>query len=126
MNSPAQNTEPANETVELGAVLNRLSSELHRLAASAADVQEAISFKVRDFHTSAKSIQDIQGLDALTQKLQDLARFSASTAHAIAFPVKLSKTAVFSDIILQDIRRTLDPDIESDTRNDESHDIEWL
>ncbi|WP_143598889.1 hypothetical protein [Pseudothioclava arenosa] len=120
-----KDSDPA-ETIELRATLERLAEELNRMAASAAQVQDALSFGRPTIQLSPQSVRDIQALDTITQKLEDLAHFSLAAAHAIPSAILLEKTAVFGGLRLHELVNTLDPYVNLCKSHADQGGVEWL
>ena len=120
-----KDSDPA-ETIELRATLERLAEELNRMAASAAQVQDALSFGRPTIQLSPQSVRDIQALDTITQKLEDLAHFSLAAAHAIPSAILLEKDAVFGGLRLHELVNALDPHVNLGKSHADQGGVEWL
>lgn len=113
-------------TIELRAALERLAEELNRMAGSAAEVQDALSFWGPTNQLSPQSIRDIQALDTITQKLEDLAHFSLAAAHEIPSAILLEKNAVFGGLRLHELVNALDPHVNLCKSHADRGGVEWL
>lgn len=111
----------------LDALALRVGDELETLARLSADVQKAISLCEFSEHTDSSAIRGLQGLDRITQSLEDLGRLMAAISAGISSDVKLQTVPLLSQLRLHELIANLDPDHERQiaSRSDDGE-VFWL
>ncbi|MBW6506995.1 MAG: hypothetical protein K0B00_09620 [Rhodobacteraceae bacterium] len=91
MNAPSAECAHTAPEIALGTLTARVAQELQSLATLSAKLQLALSLCSFAGHTDAEAIRGLQGIDRVTQSLEDLARL----VHALALrlPENLSAPA---------------------------------
>ncbi|MER5171543.1 hypothetical protein [Thioclava sp. GXIMD2076] len=127
--STAQETiPPKHQDLPLDALAARVGDELETLARLSADVQKAISACEFAEHTQAEAIRGMQGIDRITQSLEDLGRLMAAVSGEMPQGVKLHAVPILSRLRLHELITNLNP---AEERIVLSHDeadgeIEWF
>ena len=110
----------------LDALALRVAEELDTLAALSADVQRALSMCHFADHTDPSAIRGLQGIDRITQSLEDIARLMATVAQEVPAGIGLQATAVLSRVRLHELAHNLDPDAGPVHRSGADGDVTWF
>lgn len=111
----------------LDALAARIGDELATLASLSSEVQRALSLCHFSDHTDPEAIRGLQGIDRITQALEDLGRLMAAVSTEMPAEVKLHAVPLFSRLRLHELISNLDP-AGAPPGNDpnEAGDIQWL
>lgn len=127
------NTAPlAPPTIErrdlpLDALAARIGDELDTLARLSSEVQRALSMCHFAEHTDAEAIRGLQGIDRITQALEDLGRLMAAVSTEMPQDVKLHAVPILSRLRLHELANNLNPEVERAPQgSDDVGDIQWL
>lgn len=93
----------------LDALAGRISTELASLAGLSCEVQRALSLCQFADHTAPEAIRGLQGLDRITQALDDLARLMAALSHEVPPTVELRAHPLFAQLRLHELICNLNP-----------------
>ncbi|MDF1620545.1 hypothetical protein [Pseudothioclava nitratireducens] len=96
--------------LELDALAARIGDELETLARLSSDVQKALSMCHFAEHTDPAAIRGLQGIDRITQALEDLGRLMAAVSGEMPKDVKLHAVPILSRLRLHELVNNLDPD----------------
>jgi len=111
----------------LDALAARIGDELETLARLSSDVQRAISLCHFSDHTNPEAIRGLQGIDRITQALEDLGRLMAAVSCEMPAEVKLHAVPLLSRLRLHELITNLDPGCEKPGAGDsEVGDIQWF
>ncbi len=100
---------PARHDLPLDALAARVGEELESLARLSAEVQAAISLCNFSDHTDIAAIRGLQGIDRITQSLEDLSRLMAAVSSEMPDNVFLHSVPILSRLRLHELVRNLDP-----------------
>lgn len=130
MKSPLSETDHRNlerRDLPLDALAARIADELDTLAGLSSDVQRAISMCHFSDHTEPEAIRGLQGIDRITQALEDLGRLMAAVSGEMPTDVKLHAVPILSRLRLHELINNLDPDrIRETAPLAETGDIQWF
>lgn len=101
---------PPHRDLPLDALSLRVAEELDTLAALSAEVQRALSKCHFADHTDPSAIRGLQGIDRITQSLEDIARLMAAVAREVPAGVGLPAAPILSRVRLHELVHNLDPD----------------
>ncbi len=93
----------------LAALAGRIGNELEVLARISAEVQTALSLCRFAEHTDPEAIRGLQGIDRITQSLEDLGRLMAALSGEIPYGIHLRALPILSRLRLQELAQNLDP-----------------
>ena len=112
----------------LDALAARVGHELDALARLSADVQAALSMCRFSEHTDPSAIRGLQGIDRITQALEDLGRLMTAVSSEMPNDVFVHAVPILSRLRLHELVRNLDPDIaKGKARSIEPDgDIDWF
>lgn len=111
----------------LDALAARIGDELDTLARLSSEVQRALSLCHFAEHTEAEAIRGLQGIDRITQALEDLGRLMAALSTEMPQDVKLHAVPILSRLRLHELANNLDPQVERTPQGcDDAGDIQWL
>lgn len=111
----------------LDALAARVGDELDTLARLSSEVQRAISLCHFAEHTDAEAIRGLQGIDRITQALEDLGRLMAAVSNEMPQEVKLHSVPILSRLRLHELISNLDPATpKPEARVCEVGDIQWF
>ncbi|MDD8024233.1 MAG: hypothetical protein PHX82_14125 [Paracoccaceae bacterium] len=124
----SQETVPlTRRDLPLDALAARIGDELDTLARLSSDVQRALSMCHFADHTDPKAIRGLQGIDRITQALEDLGRLMAAVSGEMPKDVKLHAVPILSRLRLHELITNLDPEQEKITPDQGSDgDIQWF
>ncbi|MEI4471163.1 hypothetical protein [Frigidibacter sp. MR17.24] len=94
----------------LDALAQRIADELASLAALSAGVQAALSLCEFAEHTDPAAIRGLQGIDRITQCLEDLGRLMESVSGELTGDIRLHAVPILSRLRLHELVAALDPD----------------
>lgn len=100
--------------------------ELDSLAALSAEVQLALSLCHFAEHTDASAIRGLQGIDRITQSLEDLARLMQALSAELPKAHSLAPTPLLATLRLRELRLRLSMQTPSAAPPAVSGDILWL
>ncbi|MDP3341024.1 hypothetical protein [Frigidibacter sp.] len=100
----------AHRDLPLDALAQRVADELDILAQLSAGVQTALSLCHFAEHTDANAIRGLQGIDRITQSLEDLGRLMAAVSGEMPPNVRLHAVPILSRLRLHELVANLDPD----------------
>ena len=100
----------AHRDLPLDALAQRVADELDTLAQISAGVQTALSLCHFADHTDADAIRGLQGIDRITQSLEDLGRLMAAVSCEMPENVRLHAVPILSRLRLHELVSNLDPD----------------
>lgn len=129
MTVPSEHTERTlqRRDLPLDALAARVSDELATLARLSSEVQRALSLCHFSEHTDPAAIRGLQGIDRITQALEDLGHLMAAVSSEMPEDVKLHAVPLFSRLRLHELITNLDPGaarFASDTK--EIGEIQWF
>ncbi|NCA73186.1 MAG: hypothetical protein EOM91_24690 [Sphingobacteriia bacterium] len=111
----------------LDALAARIGDELDTLARLSSEVQRAISLCHFADHTDAAAIRGLQGIDRITQALEDLGRLMAAVSTEMPQDVKLHAVPILSRLRLHELATNLDPDMQRhEIQQEEQGEIQWF
>ena len=111
----------------LDALAARIGDELETLARLSSEVQRAISLCHFSDHTAPEAIRGLQGIDRITQALEDLGRLMAAVSSEMPTDVKLHAVPLLSRLRLHELIANLDPArAKADHAIAETGDIQWF
>ncbi len=110
MESSQTKSEITHRDLELDALAARIGDELETLARLSSDVQKALSMCHFAEHTDPAAIRGLQGIDRITQALEDLGRLMAAVSGEMPKDVKLHAVPILSRLRLHELVNNLDPD----------------
>ncbi len=117
----------AHRDLPLDALAQRVADELDTLARLSAGVQAALSLCHFAEHTDAAAIRGLQGIDRITQSLEDLGRLMAAVSREMPANVRLHAVPILSRLRLHELVATLDPAAPPLVRETEMHgDVMWF
>ncbi|AMY68533.1 hypothetical protein [Frigidibacter mobilis] len=117
----------AHRDLPLDALAQRVADELDTLAQLSAGVQTALSLCHFAEHTDADAIRGLQGIDRITQSLEDLGRLMAAVSCEMPENVRLHAVPILSRLRLHELVANLDPDAAPVVRQlDLEGDIMWF
>lgn len=93
----------------LDALAARIGDELETLARLSSEVQHAISLCHFADHTAPEAIRGLQGIDRITQALEDLGRLMTAVSNEMPADVKLHAVPLLSRLRLHELISNLDP-----------------
>ncbi len=109
-NAPAKSLPVERRDLPLDALAARIGDELDTLARLSSDVQRAISLCHFADHTDAEAIRGLQGIDRITQALEDLGRLMAAVSTEMPQEIKLHAVPILSRLRLHELIVNLDPE----------------
>jgi hypothetical protein len=125
--SSQETVPPPRRDLPLDALAARIGDELDTLARLSSDVQRALSMCHFTEHTDPQAIRGLQGIDRITQALEDLGRLMAAVSGEMPKDVKLHAVPILSRLRLHELITNLDPAQEKTVQEHESEgDIQWL
>lgn len=106
----------------------RIGEELDMLARLSAEVQAALALCRFNEHTNPGAIRGLQGIDRITQSLEDLGRLMAAISGEVPADISLHAAPILSRLRLHELVQSLDPgEPRPDTQGDPTAgDIDWL
>lgn len=111
----------------LDALAQRVADELDTLAQLSAGVQTALSLCHFADHTDPEAIRGLQGIDRITQSLEDLGRLMAAVSGEMPANVRLHAVPILSRLRLHELVANLDPQAGPPSRQpDLQGEIMWL
>lgn len=118
---------PDRRDIPLDALAARIANELATLAGLSFEVQSALSLCHFSNHTDPDAIRGLQGIDLITQALEDLERLMRAVSAELTAEVKIPVAPLFSDLKLHDLIGVLDPACNpEEPRRCEVGDVQWL
>lgn len=106
----AQDTvPPEHKDLPLDILAARVGDELATLAQLSADVQKAISACEFVSATQSEAIRGMQGIDRITQSLEDLGRLMAAVSGEMPRGVYVHAVPILSRLRLHELTANLDP-----------------
>ena len=115
--------------IALGALTARVAQELVCLASLSAEVQLALSLCSFAKHTDAEAIRGLQGIDRITQSLDDLARLVHALASQVPEDLSAPSGPLLSHLRLHELLARIDPASSKPSTpapNMEAGDILWF
>lgn len=119
-------TLPAQRDLKLDALSLRVAEELDTLAALSAEVQRALSKCHFADHTDPSAIRGLQGIDRITQSLEDIARLMAAVAREVPEGIDLPAARILSRVRLHELVHNLDPEAGPVHRAGADGDVTWF
>lgn len=110
----------------LDALAARIGDELDTLARLSADVQNALSLCHFAEHTDPSAIRGLQGIDRITQALEDLGRLMTAVSFEIPDGVKVQSVPILSRLRLHELINNLDPTAPKVGPIKDDGDIQWF
>ncbi|MGO4854671.1 hypothetical protein [Phaeovulum sp. W22_SRMD_FR3] len=107
--SAAASIVPDRRDLPLDALAARIADELDTLAELSAQVQASLSQCHFADHTPASAVRGLQGIDRITQALEDLGRLMAAVSGEMPDNVKLHAVPILSRLRLHELVTNLDP-----------------
>lgn len=121
------NTAVERRDLPLDALAARIGDELDTLARLSSEVQRAISLCHFAEHTDSEAIRGLQGIDRITQALEDLGRLMAAVSTEMPKDVKLHAVPILSRLRLHELASNLDPEsVHYATLEREVGEIQWF
>lgn len=99
--------QAAGHQIALGVLCDRVGEELLHLAALSAVVQQALSLFHFAEHTDAAAIRGLQGIDRITQSLDDLARLVRALAEQVPADQRLQIGPLLAGLRLHELQTRL-------------------
>ncbi|OCX62323.1 hypothetical protein BFP70_14240 [Thioclava sp. SK-1] len=127
-NTSQQTVEVKHRDLPLDLLAARVGEELETLARLSADVQKAISMCHFSEETSATAIRGLQGVDRITQSLEDLGRLMSAISGEMPEGVNLHAVPILSRLRLHELITNLDPNQPKivHTHEEADGDIQWF
>lgn len=126
-NAAAKAIPVEHRDLPLDALAARVGDELDTLARLSSEVQRAISLCHFADHTDAEAIRGLQGIDRITQALEDLGRLMAAVSNEMPQEVKLHSVPILSRLRLHELISNLDPTVpRQEARVCDVGDIQWF
>ncbi|KEO60306.1 hypothetical protein [Thioclava indica] len=120
-------TPSGDHKVALNALTARVGDELETLARLSTDVQRALSACGVSEGTDAQAIRELQGIDRITQSLEDLGRLMSDISAEIPKDVSLHAETILSRLRLHELIENLDPAHEKNIMpREDDGEIMWL
>lgn len=110
----------------LDALAARIGDELDTLARLSSDVQRALSMCHFADHTDPAAIRGLQGIDRITQALEDLGRLMNAVSGEIPNDVKLHAVPILSRLRLHELINNLNPAARTPKAEPSEGDIQWF
>lgn len=104
----------------------RIGSELEVLAGLSARVQQALSLCHFAPHTDPEAIRGLQGIDRITQSLEDLGRLMADLSGEIPPGLDMAYAPIFARLRLHELMVALDPAHGRHEIARDNGDVQWL
>lgn len=108
-NRPDRSDVPHHD-LALRSLAARIGQELDALAQLCAKVQLALSLCQFSDHTAPEAICGLQGLDRITQTLEDLGRVMGALSAEVPPDAKVQARPILSRLVLHDLVCALMPD----------------
>lgn len=118
--------KPKRQDLPLDALAARIGDELDTLARLSAEVQRALSLCHFADHTDPTAIRGLQGIDRITQALEDLGRLMAAVSGEIPNDVKLHSVPILSRLRLHELINNLNPSATTPKAEASEGDIQWF
>lgn len=103
-----------------------IGRELESLAALSAEVQLALSLCHFAEHTDVSAIRGLQGIDRITQSLEDLARLMQVLAGELPKGRRLAAAPLLANLRLRELRQRLSTEERAQAPAATPGDILWL
>jgi hypothetical protein len=97
----------AQDALSLGPLAERISAELASLAQLSAEVQLALSLCHFSEPTPLAAIRGLQGIDRVTQTLEDLSRVMRALSGQIPAPLEVEGRAIIQQVRLHELATSL-------------------
>jgi hypothetical protein len=110
----------------LDALAARIGDELDTLAGLSANVQSALSLCHFAEHTDPSAIRGLQGIDRITQALEDLGRLMAAVSCEIPSDVNVHSVPILSRLRLHELINNLGPDGQKVSPIKDDGEIQWF
>jgi hypothetical protein len=110
----------------LDALAARIGDELDTLAGLSAEVQTALSLCHFAEHTDPAAIRGLQGIDRITQALEDLGRLMAAVSSEMPRNVNVHSVPILSRLRLHELIQNLDPQAHVPQKIKEDGEIQWF
>jgi len=119
---------PEHRDLPLDALAARVADELDTLAQLSAEVQRALSMCHFADHTDPAAIRGLQGIDRITQSLEDLGRLMGAVSGEMPEGVHLKAVPILSRLRLHELLHHLDPEMAKPDRREteQSGEITWF
>ncbi|SIS74083.1 hypothetical protein [Phaeovulum vinaykumarii] len=119
---------PECRDLPLDALAARIGDELESLAALSAEVQSALSLCIFSEHTDPSAIRGLQGIDRITQALEDLGRLMSAVSTEMPRDVNLHAVPILSRLRLHELVNNLDPSVErtAAVEDEDEGEIQWF
>ena len=118
---------PEHRDLPLDARAARVAEELETLAALSAQVQQALSLCHFSDHTDPAAIRGLQGIDRITQSLEDLGRLMNAVSGEMPEGVHLHAVPILSRLRLHELVQSLDPTgLHSARHHEDSGEVTWF
>ncbi len=98
----------ASHDLPLEALAARVGEELDALAILSARVQSALSLCDFSEHTAPEAIRGLQGIDRITQALEDLGRLMMAISNELPPDIHVQSVPLLSQLRLRELIRSLD------------------
>ncbi len=128
MSRTPHSTADAATQITLDALVANVGQELARLATLSGQMQTALSLCHFTEHTEGSAIRGLQGIDRITQTLEDLGRLMLTLAEAVSPRQRLDPELLLAQVHLHDLRIRLGAPKADETclSADFSGDVVWL
>lgn len=128
MNNALESPHHLAQQISLETLATNVGQELAHLAALSGQMQAALSLCHFAEHTNASAIRGLQGIDRITQTLEDLGRLMLALAAAVPPHQQLASTPLLAQLRLQDLKNRLGRTKTEDicALYDNSGDVAWL
>ncbi|SFN52895.1 hypothetical protein SAMN05216224_106201 [Thioclava dalianensis] len=111
----------------LDALAGRVGEELETLARVSTEIQRAISICKFADATDPNAIRGLQGIDRVTQALEDLGRLMAAVSSEMPRGIQLRALPILSHLRLHELVANLDPEQEKVLlRHEDDGEVMWL
>ena len=125
--SSHQTIEIEHLDLPLDTLAARIGEELETLARLSADVQKALSLCEFASHTDTNAIRGLQGIDRITQALEDIGRLMAAISGEISSDIMLHSVPILSRLRLHELTINLNPSHERKiAARDDDGEVLWL
>lgn len=122
----SHNGQAERRDLPLDALAARIGDELDTLARLSGEVQNALSLCHFAEHTDPSAIRGLQGIDRITQALEDLGRLMAAVSCEMPRNVNVHSVPILSRLRLHELINNLDPDAPKVGPVKDDGDIQWF
>ncbi|WP_415183592.1 hypothetical protein [Phaeovulum sp.] len=128
MNTPYPNSQASSDSdLLLDVLVERIAKELNVLARHLTYVQTVLAQCQLPNETEPEVIEGLQGIDRVTQSLEDLARLMDCISNQLPVGIKADPAQIFTTLRLRDLIANLDQTSDTTpTTNEPTGNIQWF